>query len=323
MSAGGLGFWGVDYNGQERALPSPASWTLTRSFDSPADSFEGSFPWEQWYPELYTLRVRRGEALLFEGGIDETACTLDGRGRWMRVLARSAGAALLDNEALPQLELDRTLNQMFQEHIAPCGVTQLVTDVGEDAFLNQYQIGKGTSEWEAFTNFVRLTGLAIPHLDGQGRMVCLNQLPQGTLHTFSNQGTGQRYSGLKVVNNRYSPVSQFVIRDQQGYYSYTFNHPHNAQLKLQRRRYLIPSPSFSGSATGGRIDADLLVRRSMLGKQVITLTLPGHLEVAVGDRANLATPTQDYLDRFIYQVRLQLSEEGATTALTLLDRDFI
>ena len=63
-----------------------------------------------------------------------------------------------------------------------------------------------------------------------------------------------------------------------------------------------------------------------LGKppgRYVTLTLPGHLEVAVGDRANLATPTQDYLDRFIYQVRLQLSEEGATTALTLLDRDFI
>ncbi len=323
MNTEELTFAGVDYNGQERPLPAPSQWELTCSFDSPADSFEGVFPWEQWYPELYTLRVRQGQDLVFQGGIDEVTCTEDGRGRWMQVLARSAGAALLDNEALPQLVQDRSLNEMFQEHVVPFGVTQLVTDVGEDAFLNQYQIPKGTSEWEAFTNFVRLTGLAIPHLDRQGRMICLNQLPAGTTRTYSNQGEGTGYCDLKVTNNRYSPVSQFVIRDQEGYYSYAFDNPYNDRLKLQRRRYLIPSPSFSGSATGGRIDADLLVRRSMLGKEVITLTLPGLPEVEVGDSANLITATQDYLGRFVYQVRRRVSADGATTGLTLLDGDFI
>lgn len=92
---------------------------------------------------------------------------------------------------------------------------------------------------------------------------------EGSFHRISNRDAGaQRYTCLKITDNRYSPITRFVIRDDDGAYSYAYNNPEASALGLVRKRYLIPSVEYTLTPTGGQIDAMLRIRRSMLGKRV-------------------------------------------------------
>ena len=44
------------------------------------------------------------------------------------------------------------------------------------------------------------------------------------------------YASLRVVNNRYAPVSKFLIRDNNGAYSYSYTNPEASTLNIQRIR---------------------------------------------------------------------------------------
>ena len=324
MTSDGYTFLARDLEDGEVALPAPLEFELVWSFDSPAHSFEGVFPCARGYDDLYSLEVRRAGALIFSGQLDETTIRQNDGGAQLRLLARSRGAVLLDNEALPQTHLDVSLDDMFRDHVRPYGIEGMRTDVGQDAFLNEYQILKGTSEWEAFYNFFRLTGLGIAYFDAEDRLVCMNQEPYGAVHRFSNRrADALHFSDLKLTDNRYSPISRFLIRDRDGVYSYGYTNSRAAALRIQRKRYLIPSPSFSGSATGGQIDASILVRRSMLGKRVVTLTAPGLLDIRRRDLVDLETDFGQYDGLFVYQVRHRRAAAGETTTLSLLDKNFI
>lgn len=142
-------------------LPAPLEWEIVKSLDSPAHSFEGIFPCVRACGDLRSVEVKIGGRTLFSGRPDEAAVTEDADGRRLKLIARSIGAVLLDNEALPQTyTTGLSLTELFDEHIRPYGFSTLITDF--DVFFNQYQILKGTSEWEALSNFFRNGSQGIP-----------------------------------------------------------------------------------------------------------------------------------------------------------------
>ena len=213
-----------DSAGNAFSLPAPLEWEIVKSLDSPAHSFEGIFPCARACGDLRSVEVLAGERTLFSGGVDEAAVTEDAGGRRLKLIARSAGAVLLDNEALPQTyTTGLSLTELFDEHIRPYGFSTLITDF--DVFFNQYQILKGTSEWEALSNFFRNGSQGIARIDDAGRVVCLMNPGEGNFHLISNRDAGaQRFTSLKITDNRYSPITRFVIRDDDGAYSLSLIH---------------------------------------------------------------------------------------------------
>ena len=114
-----------------------------------------------------------------------------------------------------------------------------------------------------------------------------------------------------------------LIRDNNGAYSYSYTNPEASTLNIQRIRCLIPGPEYSEGTEGGWLDGRLRVRRSMLGKLVITVTCPGLLEAAFGDRVDLDDGYTTRSGLFVQQVRHRLGEGGYTTTLTLLDINYV
>ena len=82
----------------------PVEFELVKSYDSPAQSLEAVFPYEQaMNTELMRLLLFHGEQRLFYGLVDETCLSHTDEGRRLKIAARSVGALLLDNEAVPKL----------------------------------------------------------------------------------------------------------------------------------------------------------------------------------------------------------------------------
>lgn len=312
----------VDINDQPVALPDPIECDIVKSFDSPAISFEGIFPCGKAYPELYRLKAAVGSRILFEGTLDEQTVSDNDQGRRLKLLARSKGAVLLDNEAIPENYRNIRLTDIFRLHAKPYGFETLIYD--GDPFYNYFQIDKGMSEWEVLSRFYYSTMLGNMMVDEDGSVLCKHEWPVKETHRFSNKEAGAlRYSAVQIVNNRYSPISRFLIRSNEtNLYSYVFNNS-ASNLRVVRRRCLIPSPEFNVSDGIGQLEAGLRVHQSMLGKLVVTVTVPGLLDARITDRANLDTGYETFTARFVHQVRHRLSAAGSSTTLTLLDPIFI
>lgn len=90
-----------------------------------------------------------------------------------------------------------------------------------------------------------------------------------------------------------------------------------------RKRYLIPSVEYTLTPTGGQIDAMLRIRRSMLGKRVVTVTCPGLLDISVCDTASVSGGYETFEGLLVHQVRHRLASSGASTELTLVDRGYL
>lgn len=316
-----LMFYGLDGEMNRYHLPRPLEFELVQSFDSPAHSLEGIFLCRQWLPEFRYVEVWNGNERLFRGITDEQSVTENDTGRRLKLIARSKGALLLDNEAYPGTHQNCDLEDIFDEHIRPYGFAFLDTE--SCPFFNHYSILKGTSEWEAFFRFYRNSNLGTPYVDQNDHVVCKLHPHTGVTHKISNRNNhALHYSSLKLVNNRYSPITQFFIRDDDGCYSSTYEN-HDLNLGLTRKRYLIPSSEYAGFENSGWNEAEVRIARSMLGKHVVTVTVPGYQKAAVCDRVNLDWKLKSFPSLFVFSLRWKLSAAGVSTTFTLLDPQYI
>lgn len=316
-----LTFYGLDGEIKRHNLPRPMEFELMQSFDSPAHSFEGIFPCNQWNNEFHYTEVWNGNERLFRGITDEQTVTENDTGRRLKLIARSKGALLLDNEAYPCTHQNCNLDDMFDTHIRPYGFAYL--DAETCPFFNHFPILKGTSEWEAFFRFYRNSNLGTPYVDQNDHVICRLHPNTGVTHEISNQNKNAlHYSSLKLVNNRYSPITKFFIRDDDGFYSSTYDN-HDQNLGLTRKRYLIPSGEYAGFEHSGWNEAAVRMIRSMLGKQVITVTVPGYQKAAVCDRVNLDWGLKSFPSLFVFSLRWKLSAAGISTTFTLLDPQYL
>lgn len=317
-----LSVTGYDANDDLVRFPKPLEMEIVKSFDSPAFSLEVILPYPNVLPDVVSISVRCKIAL-FDGFVDESTVMVGPEGRRLKILARSKGARLIDNEALPQTYRDPTLNELYLRHIEPYGfIDGFETDINPTTSM--YLVPKGASEWEAFANFFRNTASGTAYIDDSDQLICMNQRPDPIKHTFNNSSsTASHYSSVAITKNLYAPISKFVIRDNNGSYSSVFNNPYIPGLPITRKRYLIPLPEYTLSPDGGHIDALLRSIRSMLGLFVVTITCPGLLNVRRAEHVDLNTGHERYPSLFVMQVRHKLTREGGVTVLTLVDHGYL
>lgn len=122
------------------------SWVC--SADTPADSLKVRCL-QQIDAEIACIEVQSGGRRLFRGFCDRQKTFVDGTGCHTELWGRSDAAVLMDNEAIPQEYSRVTLQELFEKHIKPYGFQN---DLPQAATLNYFRVGKGVSEWEAFSD---------------------------------------------------------------------------------------------------------------------------------------------------------------------------
>ncbi len=150
--------------GSQRRKMFPVHFSCVSSVDTPADSIKATFlishP-KEWMKEIKTLELQGDGDRLFHGICDRQIVSLQQDGCRMTVWGRSDAALLLDNEAIPQEYVRVSLDEMFDKHIKPYGFQN---ELGLTGSLSNYRVGKGISEWGAFSTFCRRSVGRTPHI---------------------------------------------------------------------------------------------------------------------------------------------------------------
>ena len=295
-------------DGRERHQKMVVEFYCISSVDTPADSLRAVVLSGQpldWEEEIAELELQYDSRRIFSGICDRQIVSMGTRGCRLTVWGRSEGPLLLDNEAIPQEYSRVSMEQMFQRHIRPYGFT---ANLERSAVLEHYQVGKGVSEWEAFSRFCQRAVKLRPYLDGRTVRFLL---PGRGRRVISSQMPVLRMS--KTVR-RSEVISQVLVRDGQGRYSTGIDNSEAQQLHIRRRRCLIPSAQWA--QTG--VDAGLRLEESMRGRVRWEVELAGIADWELGCEVLLAVPgTGQYFQGNLVERELRYRESGAVSRLVL------
>lgn len=298
--------WTLD--GRERRRGLVREFSCISSVDTPADSLRavvmGGQP-ADWEEEITELDLQYDGRRLFGGMCDRQTVSMGTQGCQLTLWGRSEGAVLLDNEAIPQEYSRVSLEEMFQRHIQPYGFT---ADLERSAVLEHYQVGKGVSEWEAFSRFCLRAVKLRPYLDGKTVRFLL---PGRGRRVISSRMPVLRMS--KTVR-RSEVISQVLVRDEQGWYQSGIENSEAQRLQIRRRRCLIPSAQWA--QTG--VDAGLRLEESMRGRVRWEVELAGIADWELGCEVLLAVPgSSQHFQGNLVERELKYRESGAVSRLVL------
>ena len=308
---------GLTLGNETISLKEPSSMVITRAWDSPAWQLDITLPHEGPLDDLTKIQVKHGTDALFAGLCDEIVRSVDGNGAFVSISARTPGALLCDNEALPKTYTDLTAQAYFNAELKTLGFTGLSLP-NTTASAATFHLGKGHSVWEAFCILCfRLYGRE-PHITA-GNTVVVETLTGDDPIIISNavNETGVlRYCSLEYITRRSSPLSTIVYRDVGGAYSQLYNNPFGNEQQVRRNRYIIPAGEYTGNPA---LDAYRRVMKGQLGLHSARVTVPGLHNIAPGQAIYLKSGTSGNRLMAAYQVKIIYTDSGCLTRLVLAD----
>ncbi len=282
-------------------LSHPEQFSLVCGQDSPADSLKAVFCLQQEPEQLCVVRVTDGEEELFSGQVDSQEMVRDGKGSRLELTARSRGALLLDNEACPREYFGATLGQVFADYLYPLG---FVDRVGQNGYLDQYTVARGSSRWEAFAGLCALLTGREPWV-WKGRQVVLKSPEAKAWVIPAGQVVSRRHSW-----DRYRPLSRVYVRNEDGLY-YTWEDSAAAQSgKILRERYAVPAPQW---ARQPEADARRRLEESWQGQESWEWVISGLRPIRPGDQVLL----EDERWGEVREAELRFGSGGAFTRVVL------
>lgn len=295
-------------DGKTVAFDRLVSAEVTASLSSPAQGFCCTAAVDAFPGELGAVTVRLGPRTLFTGQIDRQTASLSAGGRLLTLEARSKGALLLDNEAVPCALTGAQLSTVFGIFAAPYGF--VLYNPNGSRSLALYTVHKGQSEWEALIGFTRRAYGRTPYVTGDQIMV---DRPRSASPLVIG-GAGPAYTRLEYIRAPYHMLSKVVLRDAEGLYSAAVHNSTAAYYGVRRKRYVIPPSEFTDS---GALDANQRIRRSMLQVETARVTLPGIVEVPIGREVHVDGDLR-LRNLMAGEVAWRQDKSGVTTALELI-----
>ncbi|MCL2580496.1 MAG: hypothetical protein FWE32_10795 [Oscillospiraceae bacterium] len=298
----------TNFSGREEEVY-PAFLRIRQDLDSPAVGLSGRFPVGHRPTELMRIRVFRGDEMIFDGRPDEQRFTLSGSGMLLHIEARSRGAILLDNEAMPETLEFPSVHSVFGRLIAPHGFALIAPNLSMDTFT----VRKGLTLWDAFSVFTRRTLGRLPYVIGD--FVYADPQPPGESLVIGGQE--RPFSRFEHTVSHYRPISRVFIRDDEGFYHASVENPDNQLRQIRRERYLIPAGEFANIP---RWDAASRIRRSMREMESVEVELPGyHHQIRPGRRVMVDHPDARIHNLLVDRSVFILDEKGERATLTLIN----
>lgn len=306
----------LTYPGGDRyTLTNPLSVSLVRTLESPAQSLSITLPMaaDNLPAVAVGATVRRGTEQVFSGFCDQQTAREDQGGRTFTVQARSRGALVLDNEALPQTYYDITTGELFRRHLRPYGFTRL--DVPREVKLGIFTVPKGMSEWEVFSAFC-FQAYGREPIVGAGDTVIVQARETSPAAVITNRPgrSGLRYLSAEDILRRASVVSEMLMRDKQGNYSRLLENPFGNPWQVQRRRYIIPAAEYATVPLADGYQRFLEAQRASHTAEAV---LPGWADLWPGDCIQLDTGLGDQGRMTVWRCRWDRTDKGEYTTVTL------
>lgn len=308
---------GLTLGNETISLKEPSSMVITRAWDSPAWQLDITLPHEGPLDDLTKIQVKHGTDALFAGLCDEIVRSVDGNGAFVSISARTPGALLCDNEALPKTYTDLTAQAYFNAELKTLGFTGLSLP-NTTASAATFHLGKGHSVWEAFCILCfRLYGRE-PHITAANTIVVKTLTGDDPIIISNavNETGVLRYCSLEYITRRSSPLSTIVHRDAGGAYSQLYNNPFGNEQQVRRNRYIIPAGEYTGNPA---LDAYRRVMKGQLGLHSARVTVPGLHNIAPGQAIYLKSTISGNRLMAAYQVKIIYTESGCLTRLVLAD----
>lgn len=295
--------------GPRMTLDAVTALTVNDSLTSPAAAMRCTAAVASLPGELGGVTVSAGGKTLFTGAVDRQVSSLSKEGRLLRLEARSRGALLLDNEALPCTMTNVRLSAVFNTFIAPYGFT--LYSPGDGRYLAAYTVHKGQSEWDALTGYTRRAYGHTPYLRSNAVVVG----PPRSASILTIGRGGYPFSALEHEVTPYSVISKVVLRDADGRYTSAVNNSGAGYYGVWRKRYVIPANEYMDAAG---LDANQRIRRSMLGKERVTVTLPGLVGAEPGQEARVLGEGLALHGLMVEELTWRMDQNGIKTTLGLV-----
>ena len=257
----------IDYEGNEYRLPVLFSWSLVHTMGIPADSFEVSFPYEAAMGKILSSAVCfRGiwrEETVFHGVVDEYEVNINHNGKSVIMIGRGNGARLLDNESEAVEYEACSLEEILENHVRPCGIT----DISAEAMpvIPFYTVKNGSSQWKALEEFTRYADGITPRFSKDGKLIL-----------SKSDGEKRKLGGgiydLSLREKRHGIISEMLVKDTSlGRSEIVENAEFIARGGLCRRVITVPRKTGYDAMryTGG-----YQIEKSKHDSFVLTLTVP-------------------------------------------------
>lgn len=294
---------------RELQLENVSELWVRSALDSPAAAMHAVAAVDAAPGELGSVTVRCDGQVLFDGKVDSQQFSLSERGRLLQLDARSRGAALLDNEALPGTLIGPTMTTIFRLFAEPYGFVLYNPCPGGS--LGSYTIHKGCCEWDAVCGFVRRVYGRTPHV--QGDVLSLNR-QQPTAHLVIG-GSGVMFTRLEHHFVPYHMLSKVVLRDQDGRYSMAVEGTDAVYYGIKRKRYVITPDEFT-DAPG--LDANQRIRMGLLQKDTFVAVLPDIVRALPADGVRIADEACPMDGLMVRETLWRQDQNGVTTTLSMI-----
>ena len=178
-----LSFVFTDINGNTVYLDNPVYIVINQDENVPADDLSVTFPILKDAGEFCKVKVTDGEKVVFKGVVDEQQAIVSEKDYYTKITARSMAAELLDNESRPVCYTDVSASVIFERHLKPNQIIEYKAD--ETVLKGNYNVSKGTTDWQAFAAFCIRAFNKIPRIEADGKAVFSGVESEEEL-TFSN-----------------------------------------------------------------------------------------------------------------------------------------
>lgn len=299
-----LNITGKDVLGNVYTLPCPFWLSFDSDIDAPADSLALTFL-NDTIPEIATITIQ-GD-FLFNGIVDVISQTKSRTGGKTVIYARSIAAMLIDSEAMPgKMRLDDF--EIIQDILCRGGKLKgFIYDTYTP--MDSITLPKGSSLWYFLRLFCEQTMGHAPRITDDG-YIKATALSDEVSHNFDEMAP------ISVEKNvDFSDIVTSVsVRNTIGNYSSVLLNQ-KVTLPYSRHRYTIPGGAWINNTD---LAGKKVLNQSMTRYKTKTLEFEGFYSAKIAECAVF-----EGKEHRIISIKHTLNESGATTKITMSEKEYI
>ena len=306
----------TDLNYSNIEITNPIKLVMQKKIYEPYTSANLVFPTTQKIDALDLNVYDDNYSQLFTGYTDKVYTYMDDDGKYMNVTARSRGALLSDNEAIPkEFPYNTFVMDYFETYIKNKYTINYKEALNASTQLKT-EIDKGDSEWDALGTIVWFAYGCSPDVN-EDNLVVFNPSFLSTTHTFSNSAdNGIKFSYLSYNDDRYKRYSSmWGISEVNGEYTSMATDSTEASQMINRRK-LMNFPDTEEVANMQLCDYEL--KKNNAATRFYTIRVPGYKSFLTWEKAVINDTTfGNKSDLFITSVKYVIDESGEYTEVEL------
>lgn len=298
-----------DISGNKTVLSNPIYIVINQDENIPADDISVVFPYQKGINELCFLDVIDDEKTVFKGIVDEQQNIFNEKGIFIKIIARSMAAMLLDNESKPLSYNNVSTSVIFERHLKPNMIEEYI---GKEVVLkDELNVLKGTTDWQVFRSFALKAFKKTPRIKADGTAYFYGAESDEKL-VFSDVD-GLEYNSVKENNKRCRILSDVIVKaGGNSDYNMIINNTEAKKRGINRRRYIdAKSPDDFNTA-------DIMLENSLDNSYEVTVVTPRRVLDKLGAKVRLENEEFGIINGlYVSSIYYKLTPDKEETTLIL------